>query len=298
MLHQTLKQWEVFCAIADAGSTTAAAERVGLSQSAISASLQQLEQGMGAQVFDRIGKRLALNDLGRSLLPQAQALLEQAGALERLGQPGSAAAPVALRLAASTTIANHVLAPILAAFMRSHANVHITLDIGNTREVAEAMHQGRVDLGFIEGLSHWPDLELLPWRRDELSIVCAAGDPLEAQARSKPLSIAQLRACRWLLREEGSGTRETVEAAVLSKLGSWQIAAVLGSSEAICAAVAQGAGLACVSQVIVQPMVARGELAILPTCLPSPNRQFSMLQRKGKKRSAMLQALVDACQTG
>ncbi len=80
MLHLTLRQLEIFCAVAQAGSTVAAADAVALSQSATSAALQQLEQAMGAQLFERVGRRLALNDAGRALLPEALALLEQAGA--------------------------------------------------------------------------------------------------------------------------------------------------------------------------------------------------------------------------
>src|SRR2546429_6446589 len=78
MLHLTLRQLEIFCAVAQAGSTVAAADAVALSQSATSAALQQLEQAMGAQLFERVGRRLALNDAGRALLPEALALLEQA----------------------------------------------------------------------------------------------------------------------------------------------------------------------------------------------------------------------------
>ena len=76
MLHLTLRQLEIFCAVAQNGSTVAAAEVVSLSQSATSAALQQLEQGLGAALFERVGKRLALNDAGRAMLPQALALLE------------------------------------------------------------------------------------------------------------------------------------------------------------------------------------------------------------------------------
>ncbi|MBB6577936.1 DNA-binding transcriptional LysR family regulator [Comamonas odontotermitis] len=295
MLHLRLRQWEVFCAIAQSGSTVAAADAVGLSQSAVSAALQQLEAGMGAQLFARTGKRLILNDLGRSLWPEAQALLEQAQLLEQATRATAPAAPVQLRLAASTTIANHVLPPILAGFMQRYEQVRFDVVIGNTREVAQSVTDARVDLGFIEGASHWTELEVQPWRDDELVLIAAAGDALVQHARQAPLTVQELRACRWLLREEGSGTREAVEFAVLSHLHEWPVVAVLGSSEAICTAVARGAGISCLSRVIAQPWVDRGELAILPTELPAMQRPFSLLQRRGKKRSPVLQALVQAC---
>ena len=296
MLHLSLRQWEVFCAIAQSGSTVAAANAIGLSQSAVSAALQQLESGMGAQLFSRAGKRLVLNDLGRSLWPEAQALLEQAQLLERATQTTVPAAPVQLRLAASTTIANHVLPPILAGFMQRYEQVRFDVVIGNTREVAQAVIDARVDLGFIEGASHWPELEVQPWREDELVLIAAAGDALVQHATQSPLTVQELRACRWLLREAGSGTREAVEFAVLSHLHDWSVAAVLGSSEAICTAVARGAGISCLSRVIAQPWMDRGELALLASELPAMRRPFSLLQRRGKKRSPLLRALVQACE--
>lgn len=303
MIHQTLRQWEVFCAIAQSGSTVAAAGALGLSQSAVSAALQQLESGMGAPLFARVGKRLALNELGRSLWPEAQNLLERAQVLEQAARTASPAAPVLLRLAASTTIANHVLPAILADFMQRHAQVRFEVVIGNTREVAQAVGDARVDLGFIEGASHWPTLEVQPWRDDELVLLAGAGDPLVAHAQAAPLTVDELRACRWLLREEGSGTREAVEYAVLAHLHEWAVAAVLGSSEAICTVLAhgagqgagQGAGISCLSRVIAQPWIDRGELAIVASSLPPVRRQLSLLQRRGKQRTPLLQALVQAC---
>ena len=295
MLHLSLRQWEVFCAIAQSGSTVAAAQAIGLSQSAVSAALQQLEGGMGAQLFARTGKRLVLNDLGRSLWPEAQALLEQAQVLERATQAAMPVAPVQLRLAASTTIANHVLPAVLAGFMGRYEQVRFDVVIGNTREVAQAVVDARVDMGFIEGASHWPELEVQAWREDELVLIAAADDPLVQHASQAPLSVQELRACRWLLREEGSGTREAVEFAVLSHLHEWPVVAVLGSSEAICTAVARGAGISCLSRVIVQPWIDRGELAIVASSLPPMRRPFSLLQRRGKKRSPLLEALVQAC---
>ncbi|MDE1557265.1 MULTISPECIES: LysR family transcriptional regulator, partial [Comamonas] len=87
MLHLTLRQLDIFSAVARHGSTVAAAEAVGLSQSATSAALQQLETGLGVQLFERVGRHLVLNDAGRALLPQAQSLLEQARGIEQAFWP-------------------------------------------------------------------------------------------------------------------------------------------------------------------------------------------------------------------
>ena len=295
MLHLTLRQLEIFCAVAQTGSTVAAAQAVSLSQSATSAALQQLELALGSQLFERAGRQLVLNDAGRALLPQSLELLEQARGIEQAFSVNGSGLPVRLRLAASTTIGSYVLPPVLAAFARSHPQVAVDLQIANTAEVAEAVQALDVDLGLIEGASHWPGLEVQPWLRDELVIVCAPHDPLARQAANKPVGAAVLRQARWLLREAGSGTREMVEHALLPRLHQLPAAATLGSSEAIARCVAQGLGISCLSRVLVQALVASGELAVLPTTLPRMWRDFSLVQRAGKRRSPALAAFVQAC---
>lgn len=295
MLHLTLRQVEIFCAVAQSGSTVAAAQAVSLSQSATSAALQQLERALGSQLFERVGRQLVLNDAGRALLPQAQGLLEQARAIEHAFSLQGSGLPVRLRLAASTTIGSYVLPPVLAAFARSHPHVAVDLQIANTAEVAEAVLALEVDLALIEGASHWPGLEVQPWLRDELVIVSAPHDPLARLSADQPLGTGALRSARWLLREAGSGTREMVEHALLPQLHQLHAAATLGSSEAIARCVAQGLGISCLPRVLVQPLVDAGELVVLPTVLPHMQRYFSLVQRAGKRRSPALQAFVDAC---
>ncbi|MEX8194116.1 LysR family transcriptional regulator [Comamonas guangdongensis] len=295
MLHLTLRQFEIFCAVAQSGTTVAAAETVALSQSATSAALQQLEQGLGVQLFERVGKRLVLNDAGRALLPQALAVLEQARGIEEAFSARAANMPVRLRVAASTTIGTYALPEVLARLARSHPLVRVDLQIANTQEVGEAVQAMEVDMGLIEGSSHWQGLEVEPWLRDELVIVAAPRDPLAQQARLKPLGVASLRKAAWLLREPGSGTREMVEHALLPHLHQLPAAATLGSSEAIARCVAQGLGISCLSRVLVQAQLQTQELEILPTTLPRMWRHFSLVQRAGKRRSPALAAFVQAC---
>ena len=297
MLHLTLRQLEIFCAVAQSGSTVAAAEVVALSQSATSAALQQLEQGLGVALFERVGKRLALNDAGRAMLPQALALLEQARSLEQAFGAQAADLPVRLRVAASTTIGTYALPQVLAELARCQPQVRVDLQIANTNEVGEAVQALEVDLGLIEGTSHWGGLEVEPWLRDELVIVAAPQHPIAEQARLKPVSAAILRKAPWLLREPGSGTREMVEHALLPHLQQLPATATLGSSEAIARCVAQGLGISCLSRVLVEALVQTGALKVVATSLPRMWRHFSLVQRAGKWRSPALQAFVQACHT-
>lgn len=296
MLHLTLRQLEVFCAVAQSGSTVAAAEVVSLSQSATSAALQQLELGLGVTLFERGGKRLALNDVGRVMLPQALSLLEQARNLEQAFSGHSVNVPVRLRVAASTTIGTYALPQVFAVLARSHPHVQVDLQVANTREVAQAVQTLDADMGLIEGAGHWQGLDVEPWLRDELVIVAAPDHPVAVQAREQPVGVATLRKAQWLLREPGSGTREMVEHALLPHLKQWPSSSTLASSEAIARCVAQGLGISCLSYVLVEALVKSGALEIVSSTLPRMWRHFSIVQRAGKWRSPALEAFVNACQ--
>ena len=199
-LRLSLRQLEVFVAIARAGSTRAAAERIARSQSAASSMLADLEQSLGIVVFDRQGRRLVLNENGRSLLPKAQLLLEQAAAIELLFR-GELSAP--LRVAASFTIGEYLLPEQVAQWTRLNPRSRVRLQIANTRDVIDAVAGFDADVGFIEGPQTHPDLVVRAWRDDELVIVAAPGHALAGRL----VSERQLSLATWVLREHGSGTR-------------------------------------------------------------------------------------------
>ena len=116
VLRLTLRQLQIFVAVARSGSTTAASAEIALSQSATSSAVNELERLLSLRLFDRAGKRLLLNDNGRALLPRALALLDGAAGIEQMSRDGSAQAQ-SLRIGASTTIGNYVLPKLLAGFM-------------------------------------------------------------------------------------------------------------------------------------------------------------------------------------
>lgn len=299
-MRLSLRQLSIFIAVADTGSTTAAALRVALSQSATSGALNELEGLLGALLFDRIGKRLVLNDNGRALLPQARALLDAAQAIESQfgvgGAPNGAPALASqLRVGASTTIGNYLLPALVASYRRDWPTTAIDVRIGNTRDVAAGVARLEVDMGLIEGPCHEAELAVSPWREDELVVVCGAGHAL-APAPGRPrVSQASLRQAVWLLREPGSGTREAVENALLPHLHQWGGEMQLGSTEAIKQAAAEGLGLACLSRYAVQDQVALGRLVVLNTTLPRLSRMFYLVHHRQKQFSVPLARFVAHC---
>jgi DNA-binding transcriptional LysR family regulator len=149
-MRLSLRQLQLFCAVARSGTTTAAAEAVALSQSAVSAAINELQQALGTRLFEKAGQRLVLNDAGRAMRPRAQSLLQQAEALEEQFSADGDLGGVQVRLAASSTIGNHLLPPLLAQWAQALPQVCAQVLVGNTADVAQALMRFEADLGFID----------------------------------------------------------------------------------------------------------------------------------------------------
>lgn len=297
VLRLTLRQLQIFMAVARTGSTASAADAIALSQSATSSAINELERVLSLRLFDRSGRRLVLNDNGRALLPRAQALLEGALDVERMGLAPEEQLQM-LRIGASTTLGNHVLPRLLADYLgERHAHAaswHARVAINNSAEICARVAAFELDIGLIEGPSHEPALQIHPWLRDELVLVAS---PTHATVRTsqstrKPLSIDALRQAVWLVREEGSGTREASDAAVLPHLGGFQRSIELGSSEAIRSAAALGLGIACLSRFVIDDYVRDTRLKILDTEMPHTERQCYWVVHKDKHFTPALKAFV------
>lgn len=288
----TLRQLEIFSATAGSGNLTRAAEHIGLSQSAASMALAELERQFSEPVFDRVGKRLVLNERGRALLPLAQEVLARVREIgDRFGATGDSLAGE-LRIGASSTVGNYLIPRLLGELVQAHPELKLTLDVVNTGQVIAGMAVFRYDVGFIEGPCRHPELEVIPWRADALAVFAAAGHPLVGR---RPVTAADLRAAPWILREPGSGSREVFEQAVVDRLGPLQVFLELGHSEAIKQAVEAGLGLGCLSVLTLERSLQAGALAILPTPFLDLSRTLSILVHRRKYRTSVLRAFLAFC---
>ncbi|RPH19735.1 LysR family transcriptional regulator, partial [Buttiauxella warmboldiae] len=202
-MHITLRQLEVFAEVLKSGSTTQASQMLALSQSAVSAALSDLEGQLGVQLFDRVGKRLVVNEHGRLLYPRVVGLLEQTTEIEQLFKEDNGA----IRVYASSTIGNYILPEMIAHYRRDFPHLPLEMSVGNSQDVINAVADFRVDIGLIEGPSHMTELVTEPWLEDELVVFAAPNASLLQQ----PITLETLAEQSWILREKGSGTREIVD---------------------------------------------------------------------------------------
>ena len=291
----TLEQLRIFVAVAEREHLTQGSRALNLTQSAVSSAIATLEARYATKLFDRIGRRIVLTEAGRLFLIEARAVLARATAAEAVLSDLSGLARGSLALMASQTVANYWLPPLIQRFRREHPGIAVSLAIGNTETVSAAIHDGAADLSFIEGEIDDPALAMTEVAEDELVIVVPPG---HSWLKATP-SSAELSQGAWVLREPGSGTRAMFEAA-LPGLGlattDLAIALELPSNEAICAAVAAGAGATAISRLVAANAIAAGRLATV--ALPLPKRRFLALRHKERYLAKAAAAFLALSQAG
>ncbi len=197
----TLKQLELFLDLGKSERIIDTAKKFGLSQSAVSMAIKELERLLDGPLFERIGKRLVLNGRGAMLMRSASAHVDALEALYE--QMRSDSLRGELRLAASVTIAEYLIPKLLSDYLEENQHVSISLKSANTSEVIQKVTSGEVDLGFIEGDGILEEIESRVLMKDELVVVSSDA----SLAENGPWFIDLLASRPWIMREKGSGTR-------------------------------------------------------------------------------------------
>ena len=274
----TLEQLRIFVAVAELEHVTRASQSLNLTQSATSAAIAALESRYATKLFNRIGRRIELTDAGRVFLVEARAVLARAASAETVLSDFAGLARGSLSLAASQTVGNYWLPPLLHRYQSLHPGIRLSLRIGNTEQVAAWVIEGIADLGVIEGKLDEPALAIQAIADDELVLVVGARHPW---AKRRSVAPRDLRNTSWVLRERGSGTRAIFEDA-LAKFGlaatDLDVALELPSNEAVRSAVAAGAGATVISKLVVAALLKTRALVALD--LPLEKRHFSILRHE------------------
>ncbi len=288
----TLEQLRIFIAVAEQQHVTRAAGQLNLTQSATSAAIAALEARYDVKLFDRIGRGIMLTQAGREFLGEARAVLSRAKAAAQALDDLAGLKRGALALAASQTVGNYWLPPRLLAFQRSYPGIALQVSIANTEQVAEAVHDGRADLGVVEGEVDDPALSSARIAGDTLAIVVGSQHPWATQSR---VAASKLAGTGWVLRERGSGTRALFEAALQRTgivLTDLDVRLELPSNEALRAAVEQSDCATAISDLVAAPSLAAGTLHRIRFELPG--RSFFLLRHKEHTASKAVAAMIEA----
>ena len=289
-MRYSLRQLEVFLATARDENITRAAASLAMSQSAASGSLKELEAQFDVRLFDRVGKRLKLSELGHQLRPQAENLLARARSFE----PALTGENVMgrLQIGATMTIGNYLAVVMIASFRQQYPQADLVLSVANTQAIAERVARFELDMGLIEGEYHHRDLETVHWRPDELVVFAAPDHPM---AGAGVLTDRDLLSLQWIVRERGSGTRQTFDRAMHGILADLSIAMELQHTEAIKRAVEAGLGVGCLSRISLSDAFRRGSLVPLEVPGRDFSRELYIITHRRKYQSWGLQQWLKLC---
>jgi DNA-binding transcriptional LysR family regulator len=289
----TFEQLAIFVAVAEREHLTKAAAAIHLTPSAVSASIRNLEQHYGVELFHRIGRRIELTPTGRIFLEEARTLLARSKSVELILSELGGMQRGSLSVFASQTIASYWLPPRLMEFHNNFPGIELNLTIGNTRTVADAVISGEADLGLVEGELDEPALAASIVARDELVLVVGPSHPW---AGKKALTADDVREGRWVMREVGSGTRSAFEETLDGmgiKASALNTVLVLPSNESILCALLAGSGATAVSRLAAQQYIESGRLCEID--FPASVREFRLLKHKERHASKAALTLIEIC---
>lgn len=285
----TLKQLQVFVNTAKSESISIGAEKCFISQAAASMSLSQLESMLDTTLFDRVGKRMKLNDNGQNLLAKAIRILDEVSEFESFAVDNEHLSGK-LIVGASTTLASYVLPKYLAQFKQKYPDVELEIINGNTKEIIHQVEMLGCDIGFVEGACDSQALDVELWRKDNLKVFCSINHPL---AKKKKLSIKDILKYEWVTREAGSGTFDIFYKELGKDAKDLKQLMVLNNSEAIKQYVSHSDSLACLSQAILEESADIQKFKILKVDGLDLSREFYLLLNKKKYHTNLTKAFSD-----
>ncbi|WED26051.1 LysR substrate-binding domain-containing protein [Vibrio sp. DW001] len=289
-MNISLKQLNVFIAITQHRTLSAASESLCLSKAAVSLSLGELEKQLGHTLFDRVNNRLVLNQQGQLLLPLADELISRAHNIEQLFVSSNTLIGH-LHIGASNTVGNQVVPLLLSRFREKYNHFNQTLVIANTEQVGQKLIDFELDVGLIEGELKQSNIKATPWFFDNMVIVASPTHPL---AKHRGITLQELEKQAWLLREPGSGTREYFIKHLAANLTHWKESFELNTTEAIINAASANLGLACLSQLSIQSAVKDERVVCLDFPLTT-KRDYWLIVHNDKYQSPLVQKFIEFC---
>ncbi len=285
----------IFRAVAEAGSVSGGAARLGITQPSASVQIAELEREVGTKLLDRVARGVVLTDAGRLLLGFAQRIgeLEKQAAAALEEHKGLARGRLAI--GASTTIGIYLLPELLGSFRRAHLAVALEVFIDNTSIVERRLEDETLDLALTEGPCVAATLAQEIFAQDRLLLIVPPGHKFAGRAH---VTARQVAAEPLIMREPGSGTRVVMEQAFARAGLTLSPTMALSSSEAIKRAVMAGLGVAVISALTVQQETAQKSLAVLAVKDVNLARPLYALHRRGRSLSPAASAFMQLLRTG
>jgi DNA-binding transcriptional LysR family regulator len=286
------RQLAAFCAVVERKSFSQAAERLGVTQPAVSLQIRSLEQRLGRQLLDRSGRRVEPTEAGLRLYASAQRLLQlEEQLLEELESDDEGAVGGTLELGASTGPGGSVVPVLLCEFQERHPDVRVRLSVSDTQTVVAQVADRELELGIVGAGRRHRGVTFEPFFRDEVVLACPPGHAFAA----KTITLEQLRSEPLIVMQEGAGVRQVLEDELRkagSRLRELDVRLELGLQESVRSAVLAGHGVTFISRLAVESDLAAGALATARVRDLDPVREIFLARASGRSETRAARAFV------
>jgi DNA-binding transcriptional LysR family regulator len=285
-----LQHLRSFLVVATKRNYTRAAEELFLTQSAISQQIQQLEKDLGLKLFERTGNKIYLTEAGRILESEAKRILAQVAHAREIMDELNGLKRGRIRIGASTTPGIYVLPHILGTFRKAYPDLEASLSIDNTRNIERRILANELDFAFVGRNITREDITVKPFLDDYLVPIAPISHPLCSERRISP---RQLTREPFILREEGSATREAAESWAMKNRITLKVAYEFDSPEAVKMAVISGLGVSILSAYAVSWELETKRLAILDVKGDQIHRSLTVIHHKDKHLTSAALAFLE-----
>ena len=286
------RQLAAFCAVVERKSFSQAAERLGVTQPAVSLQVRSLEKRLGQKLLDRSGRRVEPTEAGLALYRGAQRLLALEGQLlDELAAGSEGELSGTLEVGASTGPGSTVVPVLLCEFQRENAGVAISLSISDTQTVVDRVAERELELGVVGAARRHRGVAFEPFLRDEVVLACPPGH----RFAGKTIDLDDLRDEQLIIMQEGAGVRQVIEDELRgagTRLRDLEPRLELGLQESARSAVVAGFGVTFISRAAIEADLAAGTLAVARVKGLDPSREISLVRSAGRSSTRAAEAFV------
>jgi DNA-binding transcriptional LysR family regulator len=287
------RQLAAFCAVVERKSFSQAAERLGVTQPAVSLQVRSLEKRLGRKLLDRSGRRVEPTEAGLALYRGAQRMLQLEGQLVEVLEAGDRGEPRGtLQVGSSTGPGSTVVPVLLCEFQRDNPGVAVSLAISDTQSVVERVAERELELGVVGAARRHRGVVFEPFFRDQVVLAV----PPTHEFAGRTVTLEELRDEPLIVMQEGAGVRQVIEDELRSagtRLRDFEPRLELGLQESAKAAVVAGYGLTFISRAAIEADLAAGTLATARVKGLDPAREISLVRSTGRSPTRAAEAFLE-----
>lgn len=279
----------VFITVAEQKNLTRAAEKLFITQSAVSQNIKLLEEHFNSKLLDRTNKRIQLTKSGEILYLHAKQIMKQYSLAGRMIDELKEGVSGPLTIGSGFTFGEYLLPTIISAFILQHPKINPKITIKNSIRIANQVKQKQLDIGIIEREMFDDELLTVPFAEDDMVVIVPKDFPLD---NGSEITVSELADLTWIIRESGSGTRQVTDTMFARTQLAPKKLLEFGSTQVIKETVKKGIGISFMSKVSVKDEIDRGVMKALTIDTYKDSRTFYYVTNKSQHATKALELFI------